>query len=438
MSGTLSATWLLHHPLRSLVVLFAVWKTFLLLIACCSPGEGYDTSTSLIMSPLGGNGMIALPTAFRYLAKKLTRWDAIYFIQTSSRGYLFEQEWAFGWGFTRLIHLFASVLREVGVPSYNGLESCLAILIAHSSHLFSVLCLFKLTFAVFPDCTTKFAFTSAALHILSPAGLFLSAPYAESSCALLSFAGCLVFIASLANDGQESLGHDLLVIVSGVLFAIATTFRSNGILNGLLLLQEAVRTLLKLSYGLRLATVRRLLFTGFGGLVVGGGLLVPQYIAWSEYCTELEVEVLRPWCNRTVPSIYAFVQDHYWNVGLFRYWTVSNVPLFLLAAPMSILAVVSGIWASAYVQEPKSRASTNSGWVIKNMAISQLLLTMITWTSAHVQIITRISSSFPVWVWYIATLVQKNEDLWGGNAVRYMVMYAVIQGGLFASFLPPA
>lgn len=318
-----------------------------------------------------------------------------------------------------------------------------------------MLLLFKLTPAVLPACTTKFAFISAALHIISPAGLFLSAPYAESSCALLGFAGSLVFTSSLADEGQESLDHDLLVVLSGILFAVATTFRSNGILNGLLLLEEAFRTLLRLTNGVRVATVRRLLATGLGGLIVGGGFLLPQYIAWSEYCTESEVEVLRPWCGKTVPSIYAFVQDHYWyiiqsfitkkyrtnpfrNVGLFRYWTVSNIPLFLLATPMSILTVKSGIWASTYVQEPKSKGIQNGSWVLKNMAISQLLLILVTWTNAHVQIITRISSSFPVWVWYIATLIQKGDDFWGGNTVRYMVMYAVIQGGLFASFLPPA
>lgn len=105
---------------------------------------------------------------------------------------------------------------------------------------------------------------------------------------------------------------------------------------------------------------------------------------------------------------------------------------------MSILIVKSDIWALTYVQEPKPKDTKIDGWVLRNMAISQLLLTLVTWTSAHVQIITRISSSFPVWVWYIVTLIQRGDGFWGGNMVRYMVMYAVIQGGLFASFLPPA
>ena len=33
------------------------------------------------------------------------------------------------------------------------------------------------------------------------------------------------------------------------------------------------------------------------------------------------------------------------NVGLFRYWTLSNVPLFVLAIPMFTLLTISGWWA---------------------------------------------------------------------------------------------
>lgn len=99
-----------NNPYLSLIIYFALWKVFLISIACLSPGQGYDTSTSLLLrqsqSPASviefGNGTVWNWLGHR-LISKLTRWDAIYFTRISARGYLFEQEWAFGWGFTRLV-----------------------------------------------------------------------------------------------------------------------------------------------------------------------------------------------------------------------------------------------------------------------------------------------------------------------------------------------
>lgn len=67
-------------------------------------------------------------------------------------------------------------------------------------------------------------------------------------------------------------------------------------------------------------------------------------------------------------------------------------------------------------------------------------------TTSHVQIINRISSGYPVWYWWLAWLTLNNHKLpfYGrhiGSAhlvIRWMVVYALIQGGLFATFLPPA
>lgn len=75
--------------------------------------------------------------------------------------------------------------------------------------------------------------------------------------------------------------------------------------------------------------------------------------------------------------------------------------------------------------------------MVRNLAVSQLLLTLITFTTAHVQIITRISSAYPVWLWYAAMSFRKGDAM-AGILTKFMVMYAAIQGGLFASFLPPA
>lgn len=91
----------LEHPIRYLITSFLGWKILLLFVAIISPGPGYDTSASLIL-PIHGKNLVS------YVIEKLTRWDAIYYVKAANRGYLYEQEWAFGWGFTRMIALCAA------------------------------------------------------------------------------------------------------------------------------------------------------------------------------------------------------------------------------------------------------------------------------------------------------------------------------------------
>lgn len=92
-----------NRPIRNLSLLFIAWKALLLLVAAGSPGPGYDTSARLSFMDLSGNA--TLPPVIHHVAERLTRWDAIYFVTVADRGYLFEQEWAFGFGFTRFVAL---------------------------------------------------------------------------------------------------------------------------------------------------------------------------------------------------------------------------------------------------------------------------------------------------------------------------------------------
>lgn len=154
------------------------------------------------------------------------------------------------------------------------------------------------------------ALVAAILHILSPAGLFLSAPYAESSCALLTFSGYLLF-ARARRAGQSPIGRDGYTILSGILFGLATACRSNGILNGIPFAWEVLRHLPRLSQR-PVDTVRRLSALGVGGVCVGAGSIVPQAVAYLRFCSGASGLEPRPWCQGYLPSIYAFVQQHYW------------------------------------------------------------------------------------------------------------------------------
>jgi phosphatidylinositol glycan class V len=165
--------------------------------------------------------------------------------------------------------------------------------------------LYALTGEVFPSSSRRLAFITACLHILSPAGLFLSAPYAESSFSFLSFTGLLLYVRSSRSKGVTG---DLGLIASGVVFGLSAQLRSNGLLNGVLFLQQVFANILRLRDGLSWSRLRRLIALGIGGICIATGFSFPQYIAYQDFC----ISSPRPWCEKTLPSIYTFVQDYYW------------------------------------------------------------------------------------------------------------------------------
>lgn len=140
------------------------------------------------------------------------------------------------------------------------------------------------------------------------------------------------------------------------------------------------------------------------------------------------------------------------NVGFLRYWTLSNLPLFALAAPLLVLMFVSAIWAvRASTSQPseteprEQAASASKSVIIRTLALPQLVLVILALTNFHVQIITRISSAYPVlYIWLASHLGQRQPTLphWmpvePQFIVYWMVVYALVQGSLFAGFLPPA
>ncbi|EED24390.1 DUF409 domain protein [Talaromyces stipitatus ATCC 10500] len=453
----------LRNPVRSLLVLFLAWKAILFPIIANCPGLGYDTSTNLLASAVAPS----LPTWFSVQASSsgiwnFVRWDAIYFVRVAERGYLYEQEWAWGYGYTRLLSFLSSGISfnsmmpfnltnftssKIAFATPNGVSiaaiAISGIALSHLTHFCSVLVLHTLTELLFGYETRSqklFCLVSAALHVISPAGAFLSAPYTESPFSFLNFTGFYLYSSALLAEKAGNRGRrDILVLLAGILFAAATTIRGNGIISGCLFAYDAVQGVLQfLHHGLSIDLIRRSGIVVLGGIIVALGSIIPQYIAYTEYCGATS----RPWCARFLPSIYGWVQVHYW------YWTVSNLPLFILAAPVlvamlysSFVALSGRLGPSHTDHTPISKMNTSQSAVLR-LAIAQGILALMTLTSFHIQIINRIASGYPVWYWYLATSAcgsskPLNNRLFRA-AVQGMTMYALIQAVLFGSFLPPA
>ncbi|KAH6608817.1 glycosyltransferase family 76 protein [Trichoderma cornu-damae] len=422
------------RPLRSLLVVFVAWKAFLLAIALgTTVGHDYDTSTSLFFEHMYGPGVNAST-----LATKLTRWDSLYFMQAARDGYVYEQQWAFGAALPVAVQAVLRPLKALHLVGGEALEPLAAIGLASLAHLAAVLALHRLALVLFKS--KPLAYVAAVLHILSPAGLFLSAPCPESPFVCLSFIGNLLFATGL-RPGAVAWKRILAFLGAGISFGLATSFRSNGLMSGLLFAVEATKCLLAF---LRHPTFSRLALLSsliIGGLSIAAGSAVPQAVAWLRYCKgDFEP---RPWCSRLVPSIYTFVQAHYWNNGFLRYWTPNQLPLFLLASPVLTLLIKSGLEVSfnsgrGLGQGAPVVEATHRTFLL-TLAVIQTLVAILAITNFHVQIINRLSSGYPVWYWWVASNLSNDKTRKTGSiVVVFIIMYAGIQGGLFASFLPPA
>lgn len=196
------------------------------------------------------------------------------------------------------------------------------LLVANLSHLLSALVFYSLTILLYPIHGPRMAFVAAALHIFSPAGIFLAAPYSESLFAFLSFLGYYLYARSThaykAGKELESVGT---LLGTGTMWMLAGMVRSNGVLNGLVLLIDFLREgsafLARRNENTHtgyLQRILRLVGLGVAGVMVGLGQVIPQAIAWREYCT-VEGKP-REWCTRTIPSIYLYVQAKYWYGSL--------------------------------------------------------------------------------------------------------------------------
>ncbi len=154
----------------------------------------------------------------------------------------------------------------------------------------------------------------AVLHIINPAGSFLLSPCPEALFSFLNFLGFHLYLKGLRDQYQKStISAELNCLAAGAVFGLATTVRSNGLLSGALFLYDAAVTARPLLSGsLPADRFRRMIVVSAGGCLIALGAILPQYRLYVSYCNPGIPGGLRPWCNDYVPSIYAWVQRHYW------------------------------------------------------------------------------------------------------------------------------
>ncbi|KAF8972947.1 glycosyltransferase family 76 protein [Flammula alnicola] len=337
--------------------------------------------------------------------RALLRWDTFHFLHIAEHGYVYEHEWAF-----------------TGSRAYLLVGGMMVALACDNSQTLYSLSLHHLR-------SPELALLASLLSLIptSPVTLYF-APYNEPCFTHFSYRGML------CCTRREWFKASLW-------FALAGTFRSNGIfLSGFILWGLLVQPFL----ARQMPTIKAILKSMALTTVVVTPFVAYQAYAYFVFCSS-QREPLPEWCSRIPPSIYTHVQAKYWDVGFMRYWTLSQIPNFLIAAPTLMVIFAFSFYhlkrttalklSNEKDRSPLELAFENAS--ITPHAIHATIFTSILLFASHTQIVLRLAASMPLVYWAAAWLLTQHPAL-GRLWVTWSVLWGVISTILWATFLPPA
>ncbi|KAF5096767.1 hypothetical protein D0Z00_002665 [Geotrichum galactomycetum] len=419
-----------------------------------------------------------LVSFYENVLKKSCIWDAVFHVTGATRPEFapdYEHEWAFGVGWNRVIRVVSDALFARMDNAYEK-YTLGAIFTSTASHYIGCILFYYLTMLVYPSLSSSmagsasgagsrlamksldlFARKSAMLYVITPAGVFMSAGYAEPLFACLSFLGLIL----------RALNRPTL---AGFIFGLSCLIRSNGLFWGFLYLYDlacfffpSLAVTAVAGAAPQPATQKRksgkqkasnttkqkgknqqqqdsfweLLRILVGGGFIALGFFSVQFYAYRVYCTGTSFNPFarKPeWCAYRLPLIYSYIQSRYWNVGMFRYWTLNNIPNFLFALPTLYLMYLSA------VASPPDGGAQRILMPLRIVQTVMLVSALFTW---HIQIVTRVvSSTSPLIYWFVEEGLRKSKSLkkarFARRVVRFWMVWIVVQGLLFSVYLPPA
>ncbi|SCU84415.1 LAMI_0C07404g1_1 [Lachancea mirantina] len=422
---------------RRITTVFFIVKVIQYGLIFFSPLRAFDTSTSLFIEQLGAKNDSLINKQFW---NKLMAWDGVFYLKAMVTGKQeFEHEYAFSMEWPRFVRWLCRGNFEL----YNVLKIAVASELA--LNYISTLLLYGLTLQTFKKNTLRthqlraLAEKSALIFVLSSATGFSTGPYSEPLSTVLTFLGILARELSIKTD---ALGRfecmwtrlPLYSIVSCVAFSLASINRSNCVLLGLYYIWDLLWLAKSGKYA---KTLMFPLVSGFS--MLGAYLYHRSYVPFQDFCPQRGEYCFSLGAKLPIPMInfYSFIQSRYWNNGFLKYWTLANIPNFLIALPNVVVLWYSTIYFSH--QYP-----------CRNLKP----LIMITWAFlagviffAHVQIVNRIGNFLPLHVWYLADRMNKSkkesvkvngDDMLVKFYFLWLIFWVPLQTILFATFLPPA
>ncbi|GAA6022403.1 hypothetical protein JCM10207_004755 [Rhodosporidiobolus poonsookiae] len=457
-------------------------STSLLLVVVHALFPSFDPSAALLDMP------------WHARLEPFVRWDAVHFLKIARDGYSqIEQSAAFMPGIPLAVlrgggSLVAQLRGSSAVTAEDAaVAGMLATALATTA---AAVLLHRLTLRLFPLAPPSYALLAALLWLLAPSRPTLhAAPYTEPFATFFTFAGMLAFSSSRR-------GSHLLAALG---WGLSSMFRAQGAVLGFGFF--GWRYLLDRPFRHGRLSIQTFL-SGLPAFALLSTISAAPFLAFQVYIYQLHCsrDERRPWCDQGLGLSYGWIQREYWNVGPFRYWTLLQLPNFLLALPVLALAFSASYafyraHASLALQHtlpflpawlipssvppnraPSSSTQLRSSRPLTAAATSALAtehvarlvpfvhlstaLYLLLFTTAHVQIALRVCVCDPVVWWWAAELVLRDTEAggkgvkpgagrgrqegqqggkrWGAWWVGYCVVWGTVSVVLWALFLPPA
>lgn len=324
---------------------------------------------------------------------------------------------------------------------------------------------------------------TTVLYCLNPATVFFIACYSEATFSCFTFIGYAMFTRSL---NSKRFG---LIFGSTACWMLTSYTRSNGSLTSLFLfihlcgaLVNAYRSRRGASDTMMIMDTALQCFKAIIFNLMPIACIILPVIYHDQRGIEMHCNnTFKPhWCNiadKTF-SLYGYVQDRHWNVGLFNYWTVQQLPNFLLAFPILSCGTVAVLiwirkswncfeekcchrpspvsplnvlrWAFDALANMTLNGELKNEDVIHQVLFGQNMLahyallggfTLLGLFIAHVQISTRmICSACPAIYWFMCTIIfdgnGKAKNVKGNTLIIYLFTFHVLSVILHVNFLP--
>lgn len=387
--------------------------------------ESYDSSAE-----------IQLASTSKHLLNVFLRWDALYFLHIAEEGYVYEQETAFFPLLPLLSRILANTaflpLQQILGERYTLLLA--GVTIANVSFVLAAGALYKLTITLLPG-NKRLAFVSSIAFCLSPPAMFMSSFYTESLFAFFSFTG-MRWVAQRKY------------LYASIIWGLTSTVRSNAIVYCGFFYYDLIWIRLIKGKNFIIGLIQSLLYT----LIAFSGFSLFQYYGYMHFCS-----LDRPWCSRSIPLLYSFVQKEYWGNGFLAYYTINQIPNFVLATPIILLSIfglktyiktdASQFFSLGLVSKRKSTSSVEEQSYVSSKLASHMylwaFLLLYVVTNMHIQVIIRFFTSLPPLYWYVGDLwikgfIEKKNTVLANVVLTYFVLYGLIGIVLFSNFLPPA